>query len=83
MAAKQPPAPNDRPFVRCVLIVLGLASLVFLLWQLRTLLLMLFGAVVIASIFRTVGDWVCRHTRLPGGVATGLAIFIVLVRSQD
>ena len=43
---------TDRLFVRRVLIVLGLAAVFFLLWQLRMLLLMLFGAIVVATIFR-------------------------------
>jgi predicted PurR-regulated permease PerM len=69
---------SEKVFIRRVLIVLGLAALVFLIWQLRILLLMLFGAVVIASIFRAVADWICRTTRIPSGVATALSIAIVL-----
>jgi len=65
-------------FVRRVLIVLGLAALFFLVWQLRTLLLMFFGAIVIASIFRAVADWICRVAKLPSLVATGLSIVLVL-----
>lgn len=76
MAAKK--EHPDREFVRRVLIVLGLCALFFLVWQLRTLLLMLFGAVVIASIFRAVADMICRFTRLPTMAATALSIFVVL-----
>jgi predicted PurR-regulated permease PerM len=68
----------DREFVRRVLIVLALTALFFLLWQLRMLLLMLFGAVVIATIFRAVADTICRFTRLPNGAATALSILLVL-----
>jgi predicted PurR-regulated permease PerM len=42
------------------------------------LFLMLFGAVVIATIFRAVADVICKYTRVPSGVATGLAILVVL-----
>ena len=77
--AKTPTKPSsERIFVRRVLIVLGLAALFFLVWQLRTLLLMVFGAIVIASIFRAVADTLIRYTRMPGSVATGLAILLVL-----
>ena len=69
---------SEHIFVRRVLIVLGLAALFFLLWQLRILLLMLFGAIVVASIFRAVADAICRYTRLPNSVATGLSIAVVL-----
>ena len=55
--AKTPSQPSgERQFVRRVLIVLGLAALFFLLWQLRILFLMLFGAIVVATIFRSVAD---------------------------
>ena len=79
MADRQSPAASsEKVFVRRVLIVLGLAALFFLLWQLRTLLLMLFGAIVVASIFRAVADWIARVTRVPSAVATGLSILLVL-----
>ena len=77
MATKQDRS-SEHVFVRRVLIVLGLAALFFLLWQLRILFLMLFGAVVIASIFRAVADTICRFTGLPSGLATALSILIVL-----
>src|SRR5215218_5356954 len=69
---------SERTFVRRVLIVLGLVALFFLAWQLRTLLLMLFGAIVVASVFRAVADWICRVTRVPSGVGTALSILLVL-----
>ena len=71
-------ASQDRMFVRRVLIVLGLGALAFLLWQLRTLLLMVFGAIVVAAIFRAVADWICRWTRVPPAAATALSILLVL-----
>lgn len=75
---KAPEVKIDPLFVRRVLIVLGLTTLFFLMWQLRILLLMLFGAVVVASVFRAVADVICRATRLPNAVATGLSIILVL-----
>ena len=78
MAPSPPGDLGERVFVRRVLIVLGLGALFFLAWQLRTLLLMLFGAVVVASIFRAVADWICRVTRVPSAVATALSIVLVL-----
>ena len=78
MADKPPAKLSERVFVRRVLIVLGLGALFFLAWQLRTLLLMLFGAIVIASIFRAVADWICKVTRVPAVVGTGLSIVLVL-----
>ena len=78
MAARKPVGSGEKQFVRRVLIVLGLGALVFLAWQLRTLLLMVFGAIVVASIFRAVADWICKVTRVPSAVATALSIALVL-----
>ncbi|GAA4721613.1 AI-2E family transporter [Sphingomonas lutea] len=78
MAATKKDGQSEHIFVRRVLIVLGLAALLFLLWQLRIIFLMLFGAVVIATIFRAVADLICHYTRVPAGVATALSILIVL-----
>ena len=72
------PQMSERVFVRRVLIVLGLGALFFLLWQLRTLILMFFGAVVVASIFRAVADWICRVSKVPAVVGTALSILLVL-----
>ena len=76
MAAKK--NDSEHIFVRRVLIVLGLAAVFFLVWQLRILLLMLFGAIVVASIFRAVADLICKYTRLSNGISTALSIILVL-----
>ena len=68
---------EERRFVGRVLIVLAIASLFFLAWHLRQVLLMLFGAVVVASIFRAVADTLKHWTRLPDAVAVALSVLIV------
>jgi predicted PurR-regulated permease PerM len=70
--------PGERQFIRRVLIVLALGSLFFLAWQLRGVVLMLFGAVVVASIFRALADILRKRLRLPDAVAVGGAVLIVL-----
>jgi predicted PurR-regulated permease PerM len=65
-------------FIRRVLIVLALVSVFFLAWTLRSVLLMLFGAVIVATIFRSLAD---RLQPLFGGrigVATGASIILIL-----
>ena len=76
MAAKK--NESEHIFVRRVLIVLGLATVFFLVWQLRILLLMLFGAIVVASIFRAVADLLIKYGRLSNAVATGVSILLIL-----
>jgi predicted PurR-regulated permease PerM len=69
---------TDRLFVRRVLIVLALGTLFFLAWQLRVVLLMLFGAVVVATIFRALADLLRARLKLPDGIALGLSVILIL-----
>jgi predicted PurR-regulated permease PerM len=69
---------SERQFIRRALIVLTLAALFYLAWQLRTLILMLFGSVVIATIFRALADRIQKLTRVPDGVAVGLSVLLIL-----
>lgn len=69
---------DDRTFVRRVMIALGLALLLFILWQLRTLLLMLFGAVVVATVFRALSDRIQKWTKVKEGIAVAASIILIL-----
>ena len=78
MAEKQGQPGSERVFVRRVLIVLGLVTLFYLAWELRSLFLMLFGAVVIATIFRALADQIAKLTRCREGIAVAVSILIIL-----
>jgi len=69
---------SDRQFVHRVLIVLGLTALFLIAWQLRTLLLMFFGAVVVATMFRALGDRLEKLIGCKPGIAVALSITIIL-----
>lgn len=69
---------SERDFIRRTLIVLSLGSLVFLVWHMRALLLLLFGAVLVAVIFRAIAGPIHRWTRAPQGLAVGLAVLLVI-----
>ena len=69
---------RDGKFIRRALIVIALVSVVWLLWQLRSLVLMLFGAVVVATVFRALADVIRKHTRMPDGPAVALSIVLIL-----
>ena len=77
MPSTKTPDSDNAQFVRRVLIVLTLAALFFLLWKLRALVLMLFGAIVIATVFRALADPVRRWTGVPEGVSVGIAVAFV------
>ena len=70
---------DERRFVRRVLIVLGLTTLFILAWQLRTLLLMFFGAIVVATVFRAFADRIERTTRCRSSIAILASITIILL----
>jgi len=72
------PGIDDRTYVRRVLIALGLALLLFIFWQLRGLLLMLFGAVVVATVFRSLADRIARWTGLRESIAVAASILLIL-----
>lgn len=69
---------DDRVFIRRVLIGLGLVTLFALVWHLRSLLLMLFGAVVVATVFRALADRIRKLTNCPEGFSVAVAILLVL-----
>ena len=51
-----PPTGSDAVFVRRTLWVLLIVALAYLLWRLSDLLLLVFGAVVVAAILRALAD---------------------------
>lgn len=69
---------SEARFVRRVVIVLALVGLAVVLWQLRHLLMLVFGAVVIATIFRSLADSIRRHLKLPDWLALTMAILIIM-----
>lgn len=69
---------EDDDFVRRALIVVGLAAIAFIVWQLRYVLVLLFGAVVIATIFRAVASPFTKYLRLPEVAAVLLAAILVI-----
>jgi predicted PurR-regulated permease PerM len=52
---------SDSAFVRRTLIVVAILSLFALAWMLREVLLMVFGAIVVATLFRSLSG---RYQRL-------------------
>ncbi len=78
MARKPVPSTDESDFVRRVLIVLALGALFFLAWHLRHVLLMLFGAVVVASVFRALADIIKKIPGVPDVVAVGASVLVIL-----
>jgi predicted PurR-regulated permease PerM len=75
---EQDGSPSEHTFIRQALIVIGLAALAVLLWQLRTVLVLLFGAVVMATVVRALADPLSKHLRLPEQVAVLIAVLLIV-----
>ena len=69
---------SEAEFVRRALIAIGLAALAVLVWQLRTVLVLLFGAVVMATIVRALADPLSKHLRLPEPIAVLIAVLLIV-----
>ncbi len=73
---------GDAEFVRKTLIVLGLTVFALLLWKLADVLLLAFGAILVALILHSLAEMLSRYARIPERwsltVAT-LVIFVLLV----
>ncbi len=69
---------SQAGFIRRVVIVLALGGLAVLLWRLRHMLLLIFGAVVVAVIFRALAKPLRRKLGLPDGIAVTLSVLILV-----
>jgi predicted PurR-regulated permease PerM len=78
MADRVQGAMNEKAFIRRVLIALSLVTLFLLVWYLRSLLLMFFGAIVVATVFRALADRIAKLAGWREGVAVALSILLVL-----
>jgi predicted PurR-regulated permease PerM len=67
----------DAQFVRRTLIVAAIVALFALAWLLREVLLMVFGAIVVATLFRALAG-VYRRLGLSEGPSVGLAVLTVV-----
>lgn len=61
--------PSPDPYTRRVIIAVALGAFAFVLWQLRAVLPLLFGGVILATGLRALSEAVARATPLPQRVA--------------
>lgn len=67
-----------RSFVYRVLIVLAVVALALALWSVASVVLLVFGAVLLAILLRSLAGWIGRHTSLPERTALAAAVGLVL-----
>lgn len=69
---------NNSPFIQRTLTVFGIAVLLLALWKLASVLLLVFGAVIIALLIRTAADLLARHTPVPVRWASLIVVLLVV-----
>lgn len=73
------PSSAEQQFVRKVFIVIAIGGLVATVWALADILLLLFGAVLVAVLLRAIADPFAHYLRLPEGLALALAGLLILL----
>lgn len=69
---------SEGQFVRRVLIVVAIGGAALVLWQLRGVLVLLFGAILIAIIFRAIAAPLQKYLHLPERLAVALSVLIIV-----
>jgi predicted PurR-regulated permease PerM len=69
--------PGDTDLLRRTLILIGIAALALLLWQIREVLLLIFAAVLVAIVLRLLAAPIGKHLHLSGGWALALAALLL------
>lgn len=72
------PRSSLHDFTLRVLIVLALVVLALFLWRVIDVLLLVFGAALVAILLHALADPIQRRTRCPPSVALGIAVVLVL-----
>ena len=70
---------RDAEFVRKVLILLAIIAIALLLWQLRSVLLLAFGSVLVAVILHAFAEVLVRYVRVPERWSLTAATVIILM----
>lgn len=65
-------------FIRRTLIVIALLGIALLAWQLRAIIVMLFGSVVVATVFRALAKPIERHVKVGQRIAVAISIVVIL-----
>jgi predicted PurR-regulated permease PerM len=70
---------RDADFVRRVLIILGLRALAWVFWRLTNVLLLVFGAILIAVVLHAFAEVLERYLRIPDRWSLATATLVILV----
>lgn len=71
--------PPNGDLARATLVVTSLVALAILAWEISSVILLAFGAILVAVGLRSLGEGIRRLTHIPMTVAVGLAIGVVVL----
>lgn len=71
------PAPREPSFIQKACIVAAMTALALLLWRLADVVMLVFGATVLAVALRALADRLHRHVRVPARLAVPAAVLLV------
>ncbi|QQP87757.1 AI-2E family transporter [Skermanella sp. TT6] len=66
-------------FARLLLVAVLIAGLVLMAWQIVDVLLLVFGAILLAVMLRRTADWLAAHTPLSGGWALAVVLLAIVI----
>ncbi len=69
---------TDQQYIRRLLITIGIGAIVLLLWQVSSIVLLIFAAVLIAIILHSISDPIQRHLGLSQRWALVLSILLIV-----
>lgn len=69
---------SHRTYVERLVITIAVAAIALLLWRLRDLMLLLFGAVLVSVILSVIASPLRERLRLPAPAALAIAVFVLV-----
>jgi predicted PurR-regulated permease PerM len=76
--ARSPPRAVDRAFVRRTAFQFAFGAALFLAWQLASVFVLVFGAVVVAVLLRSIADPIRDHTPLNDKLSLAAAVVVLV-----
>lgn len=75
---QEPSGSKEGQFVRRTLIVVAIVAGALLLWEIRAVLVLIMGSILVATIVRSIADPIEKHLRIPERLAVLTAVLLIV-----